>query len=132
MAIAAHHEDNMAKWVGVRPGHNGEQVGGYDGVANGDVILYTVPADKILLIFNWSLTANSAAAAVFAFLGIRDALDVQTHALGQLRLKNSMPNSIVGSRYIPYEVPEGYDVYVSSNSADCSAYGTFDGILIDA
>ena len=121
-------EQNQVKWIGVRPGHNGDEL-----IKNIDLaasaIVYTVPDDKLLLLFDWSIgivqNVNNGSSlqlrtdvpAVYAELayvtsGINTAGQITSQSLN-----------------IPIEIPESYDIYVT-----CTAVtrGYIHGVLIDA
>ncbi len=124
-------EPNMARWVGIRPGHGGVQVSGASSKANGYETLYTVGAGKILLIFSWYLSSASSAAGGSSFY-IRDGAAAEVHRLCRHGFLAAGVLSNSGERFIPYEVPAGYTLDLYTSAATISAYGGFDGILIDA
>ena len=124
----AHRENNMIKWVGVRPGHNGTQVIiDINTLINAD--LYTVPADSLLMIFGWSwgvshnLAAEStieiktAGAAHYCWLGL------STSQVGEPGISNN------NALFVPIELPEGYVISIIT-ARQC--YGHIHGVLIDA
>ena len=122
-----HREPNQVKWVGVRPGHNGEQVLNLiDRAVN--ALLYTVPADKILLIFSWQIGIGTAAAGN-ARLQLETAVPAVYYELGNclngagLTSANSQQ-----ALWVPIEVPATYRIYLTTNIA---CLGGIHGILID-
>ena len=122
-----HREPNQVKWIGVRPGHNGEQI-----LINIDTavtaVIYTVPADKLLFIFNYSYSCASNAAA-WAFVQLRNALDVVYYTLGQSASSAGACAPVVSANlWVPIEVPAGYDLYLTTAG---TSRGGIHGILID-
>ena len=122
-----HREPNQVKWIGVRPGHNGEQVIiDIDDAVNAD--LYTVPVDSILLIFGWSwgvihnlavearIEIKTAGAAHYCWLGFSTA---------QAAVPGTNNNNAL---FVPIELPEGYVISIVT-ARQC--YGHIHGILID-
>ena len=121
-------EPNQVKWVGVRPGHNGEQVLIHINT-NVNTVLYTVPADKLLLIFSWQLVVAQAA-AVSAQLELQTAVPAAYYQLAYNRNTATFfhPQSSQ-SLTIPIEVPATYRVNLIANG---TSLGGVQGILIDA
>ena len=54
------NENNQVKYVGIRPGYYGDQLTAYNVAVGATVTLYTVPANKILFVFNSWLVATSS------------------------------------------------------------------------
>ena len=123
-----HREPNQVKWVGVRPGHNGEQV--LIKVDFGvNTLLYTVPADKILLIFSWQIGIGTAAAGN-ARLQLETAVPAVYYELGNcVNAAGSTSANSQQALWVPIEVPETYRIYLTTNIA---CVGGIQGILIDA
>lgn len=136
-------ESNQVKWRGVQP------VSGIRGVwpaidavriaegtyqsGQGTVVVYTVPAGKILYISSAYLTSRlTAAVATYTWMITRNVADVtQVHML-------SAYYSVVDAKTfaIPYvpalELPAGYDVAIYVHSATLSSRGGIFGWLEDA
>ena len=123
-----HREPNQVKWVGVRPGHNGEQVF-EEFYGNVGAEFYVVPAGKLLFLFDWHLGVSGAAGGS-SFLLIRTVLDAHYRYLA---LCSGHVTSAGGSTsqnlWVPIEVEAGFDFYVTTG-VTCAAY--IHGILIDA
>lgn len=136
-------ESNQVKWRGVQP------VSGIRGVwpaidslrineaafksGDGIVVIYTVPANKILFIASSMLTSlETAAATSNCRIGVRDASDVNKYfmqyhyytSVGQLT--TSLNNSPA------LEALAGYDVFVEVGRPELQARGLFWGWLEDA
>ena len=127
MAAMAFREPNQVKWVGTRPGHNGEQVEKYNTATNGTAIVHTVTAGKTLYLVSaiiFPAAVNSGVGTVF----IRDLLDaVWTYLVG---MTGALNFGLIGqtlSLYHPIEVPEGYDICVLSGGAGLTVYGAIHG-----
>ena len=124
-------EGNRARWVGIRPGHNGEQVQGSGSKSNGYDTLYTVGAGKVLFVFNWWMTTYATGAGS-GYIMVRDTVPAVVAVFCRHAYTAAGSLSTCSGRFVPWEVPEGYTVEVYSSAAVVSAYGGFDGILIDA
>ena len=127
------NEDNQVKRIGIRPGYSGSQIVSNGNVNNAVLTLYTVPANKVLLLFTSYLTLyNAGASAGLASLVLYDETPILYYTVHQMvSLNNSIAIPIVLSRQSPLEVQELHLVAVRSNVVNCHSYGGFEGILID-
>lgn len=121
MGLMEYREPNQVKWVGVRPGHKGEQVleDLFSNVA-GDVLIYTVPAGKTLFLTNIFLGMWANISGIIG-LSIFDTTPVRWKWLCvgiQIVTDNLIP--INKSYYPPIEIPSGYHIYRYSANADTS------------
>ena len=130
--MTKHREPNKVKWVGVRPGHNGEQIHKSGRANNDTVILYTVPADKILLLFNWGISTFWTALNTYVSLGIYDAVPAIETTLVDILMQ------VIGDTYdreasydMPIELPEDYSLRLVSGAIGCYISGYVHGILVD-
>ena len=123
-----HREPNQVKWIGVRPGHNGEQyLFLIDHNAAG--VLDTVPADKILLLYDWYISLVDVAAKACQVY-MRDDAAANIGFLANLgTCAGTNTSHIAQSLTIPIELPEDYDFYINVGAP---ARGYIHGILIDA
>jgi len=97
MAYATFREPNQVKWVGVLPGHNGEQVIAQAVADNSTVIAYTVPAGKILLLSHFtSCVFNNAGGIGTAYGYVRDNLGVEVFRMHTYRGADDTSVSIHG------------------------------------
>ena len=123
-----YREPNQVKWIGVRPGHNGEQViVDINSAVNAD--LYTVPVDSLLMIFGWSWSVNQNAGAD---VRIEVKTDGAAHYmwLSMVTAQAGAPSSeSTQDKFVPIELPEGYVISIVTTR---QAYGHIHGILIDA
>ena len=130
MAVTVHREPNQVKWIGVRPGHNGEQILEHGTANNATVIIYTVPADKLLLLYGFSYNVSGTAGNT-GFLSIYTAVPaVHRH----LVYGNFSANTVVAfgrDFVIPIEIPAAYSVRVLSPAATKYVGVSINGILID-
>lgn len=116
-------EPNMARWLGVRPAHNGTQVAKYASAINTTAIVYTVTAGKVLHLFHAEVWIAVAAAGQ-GFLLVRNAADVaQYYFLPILCAAAVMHPCGVANFYPPVEIPEGWDICVVSSAAVLSVTG---------
>lgn len=132
MSVTFLHEDNQARWVGVRPAHKGEQVDGYAVAQAALTVLYTVPAGQVLLI-DWVSFAGvwSAGGGIQGWIGIYTAVPAVDHIF-YFAHANIASGAFAdsGNFWPPYEVPAQYSVRVYSAAAAMSAFGSFKGIVV--
>ena len=131
MAVTVHREPNRVKWIGVRPGHEGEQILEHGTANNATVIIYTVPADKLLLLYGFSYNVSGTGGGI-GYLSIYTAVPaVHRH----LVYGNFSANTTIGfsrNYSIPIEIVAGYSVRVLSPAVTMYVGVSIDGILIDA
>ena len=126
-----HREPNQVKWIGVRPGHNGDQVLENDTAINVLKTIYTVPADKLLFLFAYDIGVYSGAAATAYFYIYDDTPAI----FKSLAVRPVTANTAVSSSqglWVPIEIPEGYSLRLITSVAGCAIYVSIHGILIDA
>ena len=128
MAVTVHREPNMVKWIGVRPGHNGEQIL-IDIDTAVSVIVYTVPADKLLFLFDWSIS-TVANLNIHSRLQIRTAVPVVVaNIAGASSYTGDSGTNNAQALWVPIEIEAGYDIYLVATGV---TRGYIHGILIDA
>ena len=122
-----HREPNQVKWIGVRPGHNGEQILlPIDTAVNADV--YTVPADKMLLLFDWHL-GGVRAIGFTGHLYVYDDTPVVIASIATVSSEVGEPGtSTSNALWVPIELPEDYAIKVVTAK---QVEGYIHGILID-
>lgn len=133
MAKMSHREQNMERWVGVRPGHNGEQIAAYYGVTDATTAVYTVPDGKTLFLVtalaafdNWSAAARSGSAVLYT-----DAAAAVWFLAGWRFVANG--NDQVPIHFNPpMEIPEKYYFTLISSGANSSSRLSLFGWLEDA
>jgi len=128
------NENNQVKWVGIRPGYTGDHLTADGLVANGVVDIYTVPANKILLLFNSEVAlAVNGAGAFYAFLNIYNAVPAIIHicnrVIGAGATATGQSNVV---RFVPYPLPAGYKIELSCIGVPTYGAADIEGILVDA
>jgi len=123
-----HREPNQVKWIGVRPGHNGtEQLVQIE--CGGNLLVYTVPADKLFLIYDWQFSVAGGVAGA-ALLSLRTAVPaIYYHLAYVTSVVGSSSAGVSQALWIPIELPATYQIYVTTNQP---VRGGVHGILIDA
>lgn len=132
MAAMKFRESNQVKWIGTRPGHNGVQVVGEGTATDETTLMYTVPAGKILFLYE-ALLATGSLVAAGAGLMVRDDGDVFVRHL--CKLQSAAVASFLADHFRcwpPYEIAAGYDVVVASGAAGLAVNGTFLAWVEDA
>jgi len=128
----AYAEHNQVKWTGTRPGIVGNQIIEY-GMGDAAIdYIYTVPANKILLIFHTELYCEYSGGSAQGSFNLYDdtpALWKTIHI--SFSISAAQVTNVVSDRYIPIELPAGYHVGLVG-TANVDAYGHVEGILIDA
>ena len=125
-----HREPNQVKWIGVRPGHNGEQILEHNQASNNTVIIYTVPADKLLLIFDYFISLYGAVNVQGTLALYTDVPALWKYLYdGAVRANNDIS---IAHNYgiIPVELPAGYSIRITSTAVAAVTAGIH-GILID-
>ena len=122
-----HREPNQVKWVGVRPGHNGEQVL-ININRNANALLYTVGVGKLLMLYDWQI-GMVLAANLSCSLYIRTDAAAPYYYLAYLSTATNVTGgNMSNNTCVPIEVPAAYDFYI-----ECASWvrGGIHGILID-
>ena len=123
-----HREPNQVKWVGVRPGHNGEQVL-IDINSAVNAILYTVPANKLLFLYDWHTTIVRDVANTIN-IEIRNNVAAHQCYLAYLSsIGTEIGNTTSNALQVPIELAEAWDINLLT-TVTCRGY--LHGILIDA
>ena len=122
-------EHNQAKWSGIRPGIDGDQVL-VPFNTNVNTTLYTVAADKILLLTDWCLgvTRNKT---VETALTVRDNTAAVQAYIAKVSTMTAAPGgSLFGSTFFPIELIVAWDIRLNAAGETCTGY--IHGILVDA
>ena len=127
MARMGWREENRARWVGIRPAHEGEQVTRYDSMVNGTKVIYTVPAGKTLYLCNVAGGLTGAATGN-ACMALQSGGD-NYYNLAQYRVQTAVGISapFAVSFPIPIEVPAGDTIVLFSSAANLKIAGSFFG-----
>ena len=123
MSVMKFREPNRARWVGVRPGHDGIQAGAYGSAVNLETtLIYTVGAGKIWYVTEWFVNMHGAAGGA-CYFAIRDLGDFVWFNL----MTHYFPVSygVCGGNSFnpPLEVPAGYDLYIQNTVNSSYSYG---------
>ena len=125
-------EPNQVKWVGVRPGHNGEQI--LEGIIVGAInftAIYTVPADKMFFM-TYAALSNILNIGGNAYLCIYDDTPAIWRVLfGFLNILNVPAPGPVATFNPPIELAAGYSIRVYQ-SALIGAIASVHGWVSDA
>ena len=124
-------EPNQVKWIGVRPGHNGEQVVANNNCTNVLTVVYTVPAGKIFLFFGFVFTTYHGA-ATNAQLMVYNAVPALENTLAAHVGAAGPPCSTPKSFDPPLEYGAGYTIRILGSAATVTVNAMIHGILIDA
>lgn len=125
-------EHNRANYIGVLPAHDGEQL-----IINGSTnltstTLYTVPANKIVLINSIFAYVHKTNANGYGAIEVFDSADVKTDYLIHLGTQATGGFSDNRTFPIPYELPAGYWIRISCAQATDIIIATIHAILVDA
>jgi len=127
MSAMSFREPDQARWIGVRPGHRGEQVAAHNIAINNTQIIHTVTAGKVLYLTDWVFEANAGAAGWSADFEIRNVLDVLVYKIVTWYSGGVESRMLANSLFYPIEVPTGYDIIVSSNAVGLGTFGFIHG-----
>lgn len=127
MSAMEFREPNEVLWRGVRPAHRGVQILANDAKSDGTTILHTVPVGKTFYLCDCSVTVDCGIVQRVGRLDIRDAEDAVISTL--VRCVTSLVQAYVftPSYWPPIEIPAGYDVVITSNSASLVIYAFIHG-----
>ena len=117
MAVMAFREPNRARWVGVRPGHDGTQVVKYARAENATVIIHTVTAGKTLFLCGLMGSVFDNGGGQHTVVFVRDGADVFKYYLYWGENNASAGEPFSKSYWPPIEIPAGYDVCAQSTAA---------------
>lgn len=121
-------EENRARWIGVRPGHEGSQILLAASKANGSQTIYTVPAGKIFMLCHAGLLALPVATGNAQLRIYDDAAVLTAYLLSSETLGGGTEHSATHDSYWPpIELSEGWYITVYSNAAGVTAYGYIHG-----
>jgi len=122
-------EANRARWVGIRPAHEGTQVFGNGMAQNSTVILYTVPVGK-----RFYLTGFHAAASPvdpgFGWLAVFNAAAVQQFSLYTMSAACAgLGFGVAVGLTFPLELAAGESLRISSSARNFYVHGSVWGWL---
>ena len=115
-------EPNRARWVGIRPGHGGEQVAvSAAATDNQTTIVYTVPASERFFLTDWTL-AMYAKASEWNYFYVRDESDVTLYHILRRYYTAASQGEVAHTHFVPLEIPAGYDLVVENSGTGCYTY----------
>ena len=124
-------EGNRARWVGVRPGHHGEQVAISKEVTDATIIVYTVPAAKRFFLCDVGISYYAAEAGTHFGLGVRDDVDTLLYYLWYHTSNWATASETGRNFWPPIEIPAGYDVFIYSSGATRTVHAFIHGWVQD-
>jgi hypothetical protein len=123
MSAMAFREPNEVRWVGVRPAHKGTQ-GAESSLANGStVVIKTVSSGKTLYLHYFFLSWRFTATGQTVQLTVRNASDVDQYDLIKITSGAAGQGAEAVSLHYPIEIPQGWDIYVKSDTSGALAIG---------
>lgn len=132
MAATKHREPNRARWVGVRPAHEGEQIAKSGSANNGSSIIHTVTVGKIFCLTHWIVSAYQSTAGVSSRLVVNDSVGALQYTIVLLYSAAVGGQVASGSPLVPIEIPAEWKISLISNGAGATVYGFIAGFEIDA
>ena len=128
------NEDNQVKYVGIRPGYTGLNLTAHGIVIGAALIIYTVPANKTLLIFNSYFSADTDAVATnYTYMSLNDDAPAEVHRIHQLVLTGAGNNGSQSlARLVPLIATAGYEIAITSLVGGTRTMGGIEGALVDA
>ena len=124
-------EQNQVKWIGVRPGHNGEQAFGINNCVNVRAVVYTVPADKIFLWTGYAATMSGTVTGN-GDIEMWSAAPALTRVFISMYYQIGTSFGLTNDFSIPIELIAGESIRIISSAATNPLYCSAWGILIDA
>ena len=125
-----HREPNQVKWIGVRPGHNGEQVFGYASCLNVLTEVYAVPVDKLLLLYDYAINLFGTVAGGGS-LAVWTAVPALAYNLWDGTSGVSIGLNVNHRFDPPAEIPAGYTIEAITSAGTMRIRAVIHGILID-
>lgn len=126
--MTEHREPNMVKWVGVRPGHNGEQIAKSNTVAGDTAIVHTVNAGKTFFLCYYDFIYSTRTADISGSLFVRNVADALVYTLSVGRINTTLYSmSAQSGLIIPIEIPTGFDICIISAGATTPVYAFIHG-----
>ena len=105
-----------------------------DTVANGIQIIYTVPANKKFFLIEATLITDAGAVPGICTIEYRNGSDVHVRHLCALDIRSAV--GVIPADHFepgwPIEIPEGFDIVVTSDTGSLTADGDIVGFEVDA
>lgn len=109
-------ENNRARWVGIRPAHDGAQIIDTSTVSNAVDTMLTAAAGKRLLLFSWWAWSVATGAGT-ASLGIYNAVPALSDRLVYHRHVAAGERNTHHDLFVPIEIPSGWSIRNETNAA---------------
>ena len=123
MALMTYREANQVIWRGVRPAHNGTQHTAIGYMENAAAAFYTVGAGDTFFLCTATLGYQLMAAGS-AYMRVRtDAAAVYYNLVYDVVQAASFGNSKSVYFWPPMELPAGYDIFLSTDTAGLKVVG---------
>jgi len=120
-------EPNEVRWVGVRPAHKGTQIIKQDSVANGNVVIYTVPSGKTLYLCEATILTDSQVTGNIGLL-LRNASDIAVRYICYVAAQaNATIKADHNHFWPPMEIQAGFNFLLLSSAAGLTVYGSIFG-----
>lgn len=134
MALPEWNENNKIKWVGVRPGFDGDYLSVHGAISNAALTLYTIPVGKGFLLFNYSVNirSNGAANGTIGYFQVLDSGSATIHMFLVANILQNDTKHTNGNLSIPMEFVAGDFFQLYSPNALLESYASITGVLIDA
>src|SRR5690242_2359733 len=101
-------ENNIAKWIGIRPAFTGNQINVEGGAGGASTTIYTAPAGKKLYLFDWSLGFTTEAVGTISIGHYTSgSVIIRRFALLNQPVIHQALMPIFGSFSIPVEINAG-------------------------
>lgn len=103
----------------VKPPYDGRRFSVYDGVSNGNKLLYTVPSGKKALLFGYAAHAYySGTSGTYAYFAIRDSTPTIIYLPFYVGGHTNIGSVVDSCAFTyPLELDEGYNVWMISQNA---------------
>jgi hypothetical protein len=132
MAQHEHCDPDQARWIGVRPGIDGDEIYATASANNSTVAVYTVPANKRFYLFNAGVSVRSVTPAVGdASFYLDNGLGVVIWRFGRAMILTGDSKLYNYSFYMPMIIPATYRLIISSFVAGIIIEGSIHGVLVD-
>lgn len=125
-------EYDRQKTFGVRPWLEGDILDIDETISDGNSTIYTVPANKVLLILNQNLLFHqTSATGYFGWAELRNSAGARRLMFGYHRNNLVSSTPIIHTYTFPIECVAGDYLRAYTNSSNCILYWAIYGVLCD-
>jgi hypothetical protein len=114
MALSLFREKNMARWIGVRPAHNGTQVSVSGTAVNVTSTLYTVTAGKTLFLTRYYVDITVGTLTGYGTLEVYNGVGVFQYYIDMLKALAGGWQHQALSLTFPIEIPAGSTIRMTA------------------